>query len=85
MSEPIKLFDRDGNPVTRYSPNMAQMEVAAGLLFHTPPADVDDMPALDGMPGDDEPTPEYNAKRMREYVERVERKVGRPRKGKGAL
>jgi hypothetical protein len=37
MSEPIRLYDRDGNEVTRYSPTIAAMEVASGLLFVEPP------------------------------------------------
>ena len=69
MSEPIKLYDKDGNEVVRYSPMMAHLEVAAGLLFAAPPVDAD-FPALDGMPQDDEQaTP----------------KRGRPRKATGQI
>lgn len=56
VSEPIKLYDKDGNEVIRYSPHMAHLEVAAGLLFTQPPNVDEGMPALDGMPQDDEPT-----------------------------
>ena len=74
MSEPIRLFDKDGNEVIRYSPAVAHMEVSAGLLFTQPPVmDADEgMPALDGMPQDDEPVP-------------MSKRVGRPRKAQGIL
>jgi hypothetical protein len=72
MSEPITLWTRDGEQVTLYSPTVAQSAVVAGVLYtFRPMVDVDaDMPALDGMPGEDE---------------QPVRKVGRPRKHTGQI
>jgi hypothetical protein len=76
MSEPITLWTRDGEQVTLHSPAVARMAVDAGALYtFRPVVDVDaDMPALDGMPGEDE-----------QPVTEPKRKAGRPRKSTGVL
>ena len=107
MSEPVKLWDIDGNVVTMYSPETARAAVLAGLLFDVRPTvielpadstsgakvtlmfptaedkavymrrvddlDLDLLPTLDGMPGDEQPVPE------------PKRKPGRPRKATGGV
>lgn len=37
MSQPIKLFNADGQEVVMHSPNVAKELVAKGLLFENPP------------------------------------------------
>jgi hypothetical protein len=107
MSEPVKLWDIDGNEVIMYSPETARAAVLAGVLFDVRPTvielpadsasgtkvtlmfptaedkaaymrrvdalDLDLLPALDGMPGDEQPVAE------------PKRKPGRPRKAMGGL
>lgn len=72
MSEPIRLWTHAGEMVVMYSPTIAHEAVMSGkLLPCTPVFDVDaDMPALDGMPQEDE---------------QPKRKAGRPRKATGGV
>lgn len=65
MSEPIALWTYTGEMVVMYSPTIAHEAVMSGKLLESPPVvDVDaDMPALDGMPQEDEPTPKRRGRK----------------------
>ena len=37
MSDPFKLYDKDGNVVIHHSPAVAEVQIAEGELFVNPP------------------------------------------------
>jgi hypothetical protein len=53
MSQPIYLYDENGNQVVLHAPAYAAQQVVAGLLFYSPPK-IDDEPLPPAPPSDNE-------------------------------